>query len=156
MKDFFDMMVGQGYEDISKTDFKIASEAEANDAIKKLNKEFLERRIEKDQRKPRWDLSTSEDQYLYYVEVPGLQKTNINIEARESSNDIIVEFVSVARDQNRLTDYSHRLKLPLHTNDIKYDEIEAELGDGMLRILAPRHQGKNNNRKVKVNFSNTR
>lgn len=92
---------------------------------------------------PRVDLSESEDAYLVHVDVPGMQKEDLNIDVHEGRLTISGErnaeqqddghkYVRVERSYGR---FYRSFTLP---QTVKEDEIEATYENGVLSVRVPK------------------
>lgn len=92
---------------------------------------------------PRVDLSETEDAYLVHVDVPGMQKEDLNIDVHEGRLTISGErnaeqqddghkYVRVERSYGR---FYRSFTLP---QTVKEDEIEATYENGVLSVRVPK------------------
>ena len=91
--------------------------------------------------RPLADVSETEDSYVFEVEVPGVAREDIAIEAVRNKLTISGEFrekekVGPLRSRTRRTGrFEHRTVLP---RDVDAEKITAELCDGVLTVTVPK------------------
>jgi len=88
------------------------------------------------------DLSETNDAYVIHVEVPGVRKDQIQIQAQE--RELIVsgevkdgENGRRHRSSRRTGRFEYRTLVP---GDIKVDKVSAKLADGVLTVSAPKSE----------------
>jgi HSP20 family protein len=106
---------------------------------------------------PPMDLADLGDRYEMQVEMPGMPKENINIEVTPNSIEISAEHDESKEDKGKnwlrhecsKISYYRSLELP---EEIKSDNVDAELKDGMLTVMLHKVEPKPEYkvRKVKV------
>ena len=91
---------------------------------------------------PLADLSETNDAYVIHVEVPGVRKDQIQIQAQE--RELIVsgevkdgENGRRHRSSRRTGRFEYRTLVP---GDIKVDKVSAKLADGVLTVSAPKSE----------------
>ncbi|HEX2299380.1 MAG TPA: Hsp20/alpha crystallin family protein [Pseudonocardiaceae bacterium] len=91
--------------------------------------------------RPLADVSETEDSYVFEVEVPGVAREDIAIEAVRNELTISGEFrekekAGWLRSRTRRTGrFEHRTVLP---RDVDAEKITAELADGVLTVTVPK------------------
>lgn len=106
-------------------------------------------------RTPPMDLVDHGDKYEMNIEMPGINKENINIDVTESTIEISAKQEDSTEEKGknwlrreRSTRSFHRsLQLP---EDLKTNEIEAELKDGVLTLWLPKKEPKPELKPTKV------
>ncbi len=91
---------------------------------------------------PPADLSETDDTYLVHVEVPGMRKDQLNVQASDRELVITGEIPEQPggkrhRSSRRTGQFEYRAILP---GDIKTDQVKAELADGVLTVTAPKSE----------------
>jgi len=108
-------------------------------------------------RTPPMDIADHGDKYEMHVEIPGMNKDNINIEVTPKSIEISAENKEekedkgknwIHRERSNMTFY-RSLELP---EELKTDKVEAEFKDGILTVLLPKSEPKpeHKSRKIKI------
>jgi HSP20 family protein len=98
---------------------------------------------------PPVDVEETDDAYLIELDLPGVDKKDIDIEA--TGRQLVVqgerkekERVGVLRRQTRTVGrFRYEVVLP---EDINGDAVEANMQEGVLRLRVPKQQGKNKRR----------
>jgi len=109
------------------------------------------------QRTPLMDLEDHGDKYEMCVEMPGIPKEDINIEVTPNAIEISAEHEESNEDKDKnflrrersTTSFYRSLELP---EELKTDNIDAELVDGILKITLPKLEPtkKKKSKKVKI------
>ncbi len=87
------------------------------------------------------DINEDNDNYYFQVEVPGFKKEEININIEEGNLTI-----SIAKEEEKEEkDYLRKERVysscerTFYVGEVKEDEIEAKLEDGVLNITVPKN-----------------
>ncbi len=91
---------------------------------------------------PPADLTETDDTYLVHVEVPGMHKDQLNVEAGDRELVITGEIPEESggkrhRSSRRTGQFEYRAILP---GDIETDQVKAELAEGVLTVTAPKSE----------------
>jgi HSP20 family protein len=91
---------------------------------------------------PPADLTETDDTYVVHIEVPGMHKDQLQVEASERELVITGEIPEQSggkrhRSSRRTGQFEYRATLP---GDIKTDQVKAELADGVLTVTAPKSE----------------
>jgi len=91
---------------------------------------------------PLADLRESDDAYVVNVELPGVQKDQIDIQVQDRELTISGEIADTGdgrrhRSSRRTGRFEYRTYLP---GDIKADQVSATLSDGVLNVTAPKSE----------------
>jgi HSP20 family molecular chaperone IbpA len=106
-------------------------------------------------RVPAMDLQSREKDFLIQLEMPGLKKSDIELEVEQKSIEITGQ-VSWEYDEKKneylskeraCKAFYRMVDLP---EEIKVDEVTASLNDGVLMVLAPRKTERGQKRKVTI------
>ena len=108
-------------------------------------------------RTPLADIADLGDKYELRMELPGVPKDDINIEVSPTSLEISVDHKEDKEDkgkhwlrrERRSMNFYRSLELP---EEIKSDEVEAELKDGILTVMLPKVEPtpKKKTKRVKI------
>ncbi len=108
-------------------------------------------------RTPLVDLADLGDKFEMRMELPGVPKDDVNIEVSPTSLEISVDHEESKEDRGKhwlrrersTMSFYRSLELP---EEIKVDEVEAELKDGVLTVLLPKVKPtpKEKTKKIKV------
>ncbi len=100
---------------------------------------------------PRWDFSKdtfkidvqdNEEAYVIEADMPGVEKDEIGLEMRENTLCISVNKSEEKNEENK--NYVHKerkfssMSRSVYLRDIKQDEIDAKLENGVLKITVPK------------------
>ena len=94
-------------------------------------------------RSPPMDIADLGDKYEMQLEIPGIPKEDINIEVTPNGIEISAEYEDTNEDKGKnwlrrertCSSYYRSYELP---EELKTDDIEAELEDGILKISLPK------------------
>jgi HSP20 family protein len=91
---------------------------------------------------PPADLTETDDTYVVHVEVPGMHKDQLKVEASDRELVVTGEIPEQSggkrhRSSRRTGQFEYRATLP---GDIKADQVTAELADGVLTVTAPKSE----------------
>jgi len=91
---------------------------------------------------PLADLRENDDAYVVNVELPGVQKDQIDIQVQDRELTISGEITDTGngrrhRSSRRTGRFEYRTYLP---GDIKADEVSATLNDGVLHVTVPKSE----------------
>ena len=107
---------------------------------------------------PLCNMIDKDDKYELQLEVPGINRENIDIKATENSIEISAnqDEKTSQKDENYV--YNERSHRSVHRiipfdEEIKPNEIDASMKDGILNILVPKKVPKEKKDSVKVNVS---
>lgn len=100
-----------------------------------------------DYRTPPMDVVDLGDKYEMHVEMPGIKKEDINIEVTPTTIEICAEHMESSekkgknwlRQERSRTDFYRSLEFP---EDLKTENVEAELKDGVLTLSLPKAEPK--------------
>ena len=106
-------------------------------------------------RKPPMDVADLGDKYEMHVEIPGIPKNNINIEVTPNSIEISAEHEDTREDKGKnwlrrersSMRFYRAIELP---EELKTDQVEAELKDGLLTITLPKLKPKPKHKAKKI------
>ncbi len=109
------------------------------------------------ERTPLMDVEDLGDKYKMNVEMPGIPKEDINIEVTPNTIEISAEHEEAGKDKGKnflrrersTTSFYRSLELP---EELKTDNVDAEIEDGVLRISLPKLEPKpkKESKKVKI------
>lgn len=103
------------------------------------------------------DLEELEDKYVVTCELPGVDKDNIQIEMEDGTLSISTRFEENKEEKDEERNFLHRERKQvqstrkIYLKDIKEEEIQASLKDGLLQIEIPMDQEKNKKKLVEIN-----
>ena len=108
-------------------------------------------------RTPPLDVADMGDHYEMHLEVPGIPKENIDIEVKQNGIEIKAECKNENEEKGKNwlrrecigTSFYRALELP---EDLKTDEVDAELKDGVLTVNLPKLEPKPVQKTKKVNI----
>jgi HSP20 family protein len=108
-----------------------------------------------DGRIPLTDIADLGDKYEAEMELPGIPKEAINIEVRANNVEISAKHEESREDQNKNWLRRERSTMSFYRNfelpeEIKTDAVEAELKNGMLKIILPKVKPKPVQKATKV------
>ncbi|XP_076941182.1 small heat shock protein, chloroplastic-like [Bidens hawaiensis] len=83
-----------------------------------------------------WDAKEYDEYLSFRFDMPGIDKENIKISVEDNTLVILAEAEKEANDDEPPRRYSSRIDLP--GNAYKFDEIKAELKNGVLKIRVPK------------------
>nr|XP_043629290.1 small heat shock protein, chloroplastic [Erigeron canadensis] len=83
-----------------------------------------------------WDAKEDDNTLSLRFEMPGLDKDNVKISVEQNTLVIKGEAEKEAEDEELTRRYSTRLDLP--DNVYKFDEINAEMKNGVLKVVVPK------------------
>ena len=91
---------------------------------------------------PLADLRENDDAYVVNVELPGVQKDQIDIQVQDRELTISGEITDTGngrrhRSSRRTGRFEYRTYLP---GDIKADQVSATLSDGVLNVTVPKSE----------------
>ena len=108
-------------------------------------------------RTPLVDVADLGDKYEMHMELPGVPKDDVNIEVNPTGLEISVDHEESKEDRGKhwlrrersSMSFYRSLELP---EEIKTDEVEAELKDGVLTVMLPKVEPtpKKKTKKVKI------
>jgi HSP20 family protein len=89
-----------------------------------------------------WDVQEAKDGYKLRIDMPGISKENLKIEVQDDNVLVIrgeqrAEEADETGERRIIASYNTRVQLP---DNIKPDEIRAELKDGVLMVFVPKVQ----------------
>jgi len=106
-------------------------------------------------RTPPLDIADLGDKYEMRLEMPGIPKDNINIEVTSTGIEVSADYEESKEDKSknwlrkerRSTSFYRCLELP---EELKTDNVEAELNNGILTITLPKLEPKPEHKPKKV------
>jgi HSP20 family protein len=109
----------------------------------------------KENRTPPLDVADRGDHYEIQVEVPGVPKEDINIEVTSNGVEISAEHENIQEEKEQgwlrrersSVSFYRNLELP---EELKSEEVEAELKDGILKLSLPKVAPKPEYKSTKV------
>ena len=107
---------------------------------------------------PLCNMIDKDDKYEVQLEVPGINRENIDIKATENSIEISADQDEKTSQKDENYVYNERSYRSIHRiipfdEEIKPNEIDASMKDGILNILVPKKVPKEKKESVKVNVS---
>lgn len=108
-----------------------------------------------ERRTPPMDIADMGDRYEMQLDMPGIPKDNINIEVTPNSIEVSAEYDESKEDKDKnwlrrersSMSYYRTLEVP---EELKTDDIDAELKDGVLRLKLPKVEPKPEHKPKKV------
>lgn len=94
------------------------------------------------------DIKEGEKSYTLDIEVPGIDKKDINIDLRDGYLTITAKKESKISEDNKNENYIRRersygqFSRSFYIGDIKKEDIDAKLENGILQIILPKEQKK--------------
>ena len=94
----------------------------------------------------RTDIKDNGDEYVMEVELPGLDKQDIQLDLKDGYLDISVS-KSEKQDDGKKDNYIHRersfsCRRSYYVGDIKKEDIKAKYENGMLNVVIPKEAAK--------------
>ena len=112
----------------------------------------------RESRIPLLDVADHGDKYELNVEIPGYKKDDINIEVTPNSIELSATYNEDAEDQGKNWLRRERSSISFHRaielpEEIKTDDVSAELDHGVLSVILPKIEPKQKTKakKVKIN-----
>jgi HSP20 family protein len=92
---------------------------------------------------PLADLSETDDAYIVKVDVPGVQKDQVQVQVQDRQLSVTGEIPEPQDDEGRRNHRRSRRtgKFELHTylpGDVRTDAVRAEMADGVLTVTVPK------------------
>lgn len=108
-------------------------------------------------RTPPLDAADLGDKYEMRLEMPGIPKDNINIEVTPTGVEISAEYDESKEDKKKNWLCRERSSIRLYRSlelpeEIKTDDVEAELKEGILTVMLPKVEPKPYHKPKKVNI----
>ena len=106
------------------------------------------------QRYMRTDIKESDDSYTLEVELPGVDKKDIDIDLRDGYLNIAVN-KSDKMDEGKKENYIHRERSfscsrSYYVGDVDRDAIKAKYDNGILSVTLPKDQPKKPNSRIDI------
>ncbi|SHG90666.1 HSP20 family protein [Thermosyntropha lipolytica DSM 11003] len=100
------------------------------------------------------DIKENEKEYVVEVEMPGVNKEQVNIELRDDrltvsvvqNEEIKEESANYIRRERR----SGSMSRTFIVEDVDEEKVSAKLKDGVLTIILPKKNGARKNRKIEI------
>ena len=110
-----------------------------------------------EKRTPPMDIADMGDRYEMHLEMPGIPKDDINIEVRPNSIEISAQYDETKEDEDKhwlrrernCMSFYRGLELP---EELKIDNVDAELKDGILTVKLPKVEPKPEKKPRKINI----
>ena len=102
----------------------------------------------------RADIEERDDFYIIEMELPGIKKSDINIELRDGYLTVQAEQKSAPKEKEK--NYIRRERFygsatrSFYVGDVSESEISASLDSGVLKIQIPKHQENKNIKKIEI------
>ncbi|MGE4232508.1 MAG: Hsp20/alpha crystallin family protein [Bacteriovoracia bacterium] len=99
---------------------------------------------------PTWDFDESENEYMLYLDLPGISKENISVECSE--NELVIsgerkhEEKRGKRSERYYGKFERRFILP---TNVESEKLEADFKDGVLEICIPKTK-QSKSRKIEI------
>ncbi len=94
-------------------------------------------------RTPSTDIADQGDKYEVHVEMPGIPKDKINIEVTPNNIEISADYEESTEEEEKNWLKRERSSMSYYRNfslpeEIKSDQVDAELKNGILRVMLPK------------------
>ncbi len=104
----------------------------------------------------RVDIKDTEKHYLIEAELPGMEKSNIDLELVNGYLTIMVKSDETVKheEENRFIRRERRMsscRRQFYVGDVKPEEVQASYENGILKITVPKSEQESGNRRIEIN-----